>query len=126
MTIRVLTVISIIVLIPLGLATKLYSGAGALWVHDSLGGVMYEICLCLIVFLLLPSANVVGIATAVFFATGVLEVFQLWHPPFLENVRATFIGCIVLGTSFAWSDFVYYAAGCILGWIWMKWLKMRG
>ena len=46
---------------------------------------------------------------------GLLEVLQLWHPPFLEALRGHFLGRTVLGTTFSWSDFPHYVAGAVLG-----------
>jgi hypothetical protein len=52
-----------------------------------------------------------------------LEFIQLWHPTFLEFLRSNFIGRTILGTSFNWSDFPYYLAGCAIGWLLMKFLQ---
>jgi hypothetical protein len=58
------------------------------------------------------------VAVWVFLATAFLEILQLWHPPFLEAIRSTLMGRLLLGTTFVFSDFIYYAIGCILsGWI---------
>jgi hypothetical protein len=62
-------------------------------------------------------------AIVVLLATCALEFLQLWHPPFLEYLRSSFIGRTVLGTSFAWLDFPYYVLGCWIGWLWMRWLQ---
>jgi hypothetical protein len=48
---------------------------------------------------------------------------QLWHPPFLTAIRATFIGKLLLGTTFAWWDFPHYLLGCVLGWLWLQQLQ---
>jgi len=111
----------LIIIIPLGFLTKVYSGPASFWVNNSLCGILYEIFWCLVLFLFLPSANIFKISLFVFNATGVLECLQLWHPPFLEILRKTFIGRTVLGTTFIWSDFFYYFIGCLLGYLLMKW-----
>lgn len=40
-----------------------------------------------------------------------LELSQLWHPEWLDAVRATPFGALVLGRGFIWSDLVAYAVG---------------
>lgn len=40
-----------------------------------------------------------------------VEITQLWHPPFLDVIRATTIGGLVLGYGFLWSDLICYTAG---------------
>jgi len=115
--------ISIIIIVPLGIYTKFYSGQAARWVNDSLGGVLYVIFWCLFAFLFLSNTKPWKIATAVFAVTCFLEFLQLLHPTFLEFIRINFVGRTILGTTFTWSDFPYYLMGCGIGWLWMKSLQ---
>lgn len=116
--------VSLLIIVPIGFYTKFYTGPAAGWVRDSLGGVCYEIFWCLLLFLCVgkrPRA----IAAGVFITTCTLEVLQLWRPPFLENVRAGFIGQTLLGATFAWSDFPHYLLGCAIAWLWMEKLDKK-
>jgi len=117
------TLISMLIIVPLGLYSKFYSGQASYWVNNSLGGVLYVIFWCLFGFLFLSNTKPWKIAAAVFAITCFLEFLQLWHPPFLEFLRSHFIGRILLGTTFTWSDFPYYLVGCAIGWLWMKSLQ---
>lgn len=117
------TLISMIIIVPLGLYSKSYSGQAANWVNNSLGGVLYVIFWCLFAFLFLSNTNPWKIATAVFAITCFLEFLQLWHPTFLEILRSNFVGRTILGTSFTWLDFPYYIVGGGIGWIWMNFLQ---
>ncbi len=111
------TLIFLLLITPIGFYTKLYSGLGASWVNDSLGGVFYEIFWCLLVFLFLKNAKAWVVATSVFIVTCFLEVLQLWHPKFLEFIRSYFIGRTVLGSSFNLYDFIYYFIGSGIGYL---------
>jgi len=117
------TLISILIIVPLGIYSKFYSGQAARWVNDSLGGVLYVIFWCLFAFLFLSNTKPWKIAAVVFAITCFLEFLQLWHPPLLEFLRSNFIGRTILGTSFTWSDFPYYLVGGGIGWLWMKSLQ---
>jgi len=117
------TLISILIIVPLGIYSKFYSGQAARWVNDSLGGVLYVIFWCLFAFLFLSSTKPWKIAAVVFAVTCFLEFLQLWHPPLLEFLRSNFVGRTILGTTFTWSDFPYYLMGCGIGWLWMKSLQ---
>jgi hypothetical protein len=112
---RIIAGCLLLILIPLGFATKFYTGPFAVWVNNSLGGIFYEIFWCLVIFLFFPSLKAVWIAAIVFVATSALEFTQLWHAPFLEQIRENFIGRTLIGTSFTWPDFPYYAIGCAVG-----------
>ncbi|PMB33329.1 hypothetical protein CEN43_10430, partial [Fischerella thermalis BR2B] len=41
----------------------------------------------------------------------------------LEQIRATLVGKLLLGTTFAWWDFPHYVVGCFLGWLWLRQLQ---
>jgi hypothetical protein len=111
------TFILLLLITPLGFYTKIYSGPGASWVNNSLGGLFYEIFWCLIFFLFFQNAKAHTIAAVVFITTCFLEVLQLWHPEFLEIIRGNFIGRTVLGTSFSLYDFIYYFIGSGIGYL---------
>jgi hypothetical protein len=113
--------LSLAIVTPLGFLFKLYAGPGHRWLNNSAAGVLYEIFWCLVLFFVWPQRRyATRIAAGVLVATGVLEVLQLWHPRLLEQVRATFLGQALIGTTFAWEDFPYYVLGCMLGWLWMR------
>jgi hypothetical protein len=103
------------VLVPAGLSTRFYSGPMETWVRDSLGGVFYEMFWIGLIGLIRPPRRPWIAGVTVFGATCILEASQLWHPAFLEAIRGSFPGRILVGTTFAWSDFPHYAAGCLVG-----------
>ena len=100
-------------LVPLGLATKFYSGPAEAWVHGHAGGLLYVTFWCLLVLAIWPRFSATAVAVGVFLVTSVLEFSQLWHPPPLEMVRSTFLGHALIGSTFSWSDFPYYGAGAL-------------
>lgn len=103
------------VLVPLGFGAKLYAGPGAHWVGAHAAGMLYEIFWIFLVLLVRPRLAPARVAIAVFAVTCALEVLQLWHPPALEGIRATFLGRALIGSTFSWWDFPHYAAGCFVG-----------
>lgn len=120
---KILTLISLAVIVPIGFFSKFYHGPAAFWVNNSLSGVFYEIFWCLIGLIIFPKSRPLNIVIWVLSLTCFLEFLQLWHPPFLQILRNSFIGRTLLGTSFAWSDFPYYFIGCGLGWLWLHRLQ---
>lgn len=114
--------LSIVFIVPLGLATKFYRGPGQAWLNDAFGGIPYEIFWMLLVALIWPQLQPKAIALLVLITTCLLEFSQLWQPTWLQAMRATLPGRLVLGNAFTWSDFPYYAIGCLVGWMWLRWL----
>jgi hypothetical protein len=113
-------ILSLIVLIPLGLFTKIYSGTGKEWVNNSCGGILYVIFFCLLISLIYPKTSPLKICFSIFLVTCLIEVLQLWQPSFLVLLRKNFIIQILIGTTFSWLDMVHYFLGSLIGWFWLK------
>ncbi len=64
--------------------------------------------------LLRASLSLVFLLTLAF--ALLIELSQLWHPPWLANIRQTLIGGLLLGFGFRWSDLACYLAGALAGW----------
>lgn len=64
---------------------------------------------------LLPRASTLTVALlALTFAWGV-EFSQLYRAPWIDAIRSTLPGRLVLGTTFNWPDLPAYAVGIVLG-----------
>ena len=119
------TIFSLIIIIPVGFYSKFYKGPADVWFNNSLSGAFYEIFWCLVLLLFLNKTTPWKIAAVVFLITCSLEFLQLWHPPFLEIIRSNFVGKTIIGTSFVWSDFIYYIIGSTVGWLWLILIKQH-
>ena len=51
------------------------------------------------------------VAAAALLFSIAIETSQLYHAPWIDAVRATRLGALVLGSGFLWSDLACYAAG---------------
>jgi hypothetical protein len=108
-----------------GLITKFYSGPGRSWLNDSFGGIPYVVFWVLLGALIWPRLAPARVAGGVFVATVLLEFLQLWQPEWLQAIRATLLGRLVLGNTFTWGDFGYYAIGAWLAWLGLRWLRAQ-
>lgn len=122
---RIILLINIILIIPLGYTVRFYHGIAPEWVNDCLGAIAYQIFWILFVLFIYPKASLIWTAVGVFFFTCGIEFLQLWQPPWLQALRATLPGRLVLGNSFTLSDFPPYLIGSLLGWVWAKLLYNR-
>lgn len=118
---RLFALISIAIVVPLGFGLKFYPGPLRGWVNDSLGGVAYEIFWCLVLFAIWPRRSAINpIVIGVFVVTCMLEILQLVDHPVLARIRGNFLGRTLIGTTFVWSDILYYVIGCALGRLWLS------
>ncbi len=120
---RLLIILLLIMIVPIGFFTKFYSGPAQDWISNSVGGLLYEIFWCLVLYFLFPKTRILLLAMIVLLTTCFLEFMQLWHPLFLEYLRSNFIGRTILGNAFNWMDFPYYIVGSFLGYVLLKFIS---
>ncbi len=123
---RLGVLLSLCIITPLGFLLWWYDGPGRVWFNYYATGMLYVVFWCLVVFFFWPRRkNAAKIAVGVFVVTCVLEVLQLWEPVFLEKVRATFLGAVLIGTCFVWWQFPHYVLGSLVGFLWLRMLGRR-
>jgi hypothetical protein len=111
---RLRLVVAALTVIPLGLLTRTNLPLPALVVTYG-GDTLYATLIYLLVALVWlrqPTWRLSLIALTICFA---VEVSQLIQTPWLDALRATLPGRLVLGASFLWSDLACYGAGVLLG-----------
>ncbi len=122
MSYRISLLIGILIVIPLGYFVRF---AGNSYWNSTFGSIAYTIFWILLVQLFAPKASAKWTAMGVCLATCAIEFLQLWQPPFLQAIRATLPGRLVLGNTFLWDDFPPYFVGCFLGWLLIKHLRRQ-
>jgi hypothetical protein len=108
----------LLIIVPLGLFSKTYTGIGQAWINDYLGDILYEILWCLVCFWFFSSQKAtIYIPIWVFIVTSIIEVSQLFFARVPLALRETIIWKLLLGSAFVWWDFPHYALGSWLGWL---------
>ena len=93
--------------------------------QDIGGSLAYQILLMLVLAFIWPRLSLLKCAVGVFAFSSSLEFLQRWQSPILMEIRAIWIGRVILGTTFTWSDFPPYALGCLIGWVVLRCLRRR-
>ncbi|MEW4568353.1 DUF2809 domain-containing protein [Tautonia sp. JC769] len=65
--------------------------------------------------LLLPRAATGRVASLAMLLSVLVEVSQLYRAPWIDSIRRTTPGALLLGHGFLWSDLACYAVGVCLG-----------
>ncbi|NTU80015.1 MAG: DUF2809 domain-containing protein [Chloroflexales bacterium] len=105
---------AILVVIPLGLLTRADIPLPAL-IATYGGDTLYATLVYLLVALLWPRAPRWRVGLLALGLCIAVELSQLAHAPWLDAIRATLPGRLVLGAGFLWSDLACYAVGVLLG-----------
>jgi Protein of unknown function (DUF2809) len=111
---RLLFLINILTIVPLGYIVR-FGHILPEFISDAGGSIAYEIFWILSIVTIFPRANIRITVISVCLATCSIEFLQLYQPPWLQAIRATLPGRLVLGTTFSWQDFPPYFVGCALG-----------
>lgn len=64
---------------------------------------------------LLPQGSTARLATYALTISFVVEFTQLYQAPWINAIRSTAIGHLVLGSGFGWIDFIAYTVGASIG-----------
>lgn len=105
----------IIFVILLGLLSRRFAAKLPLWLGSYSGDTLWALMVYLFIgfaFIKL-TPKYAGIYALVF--SYIIEISQLYHAPWIDAIRHTTIGGLVLGYGFLWSDLVCYTVGVLLG-----------
>jgi hypothetical protein len=97
-----------------GLASRRFPGAFPPFVAAYAGDVLWAAMVYLLIAAAWPGASTRRVAMAAGIVSLAVELGQLYHAPWIEAVRHTRLGGLVLGRGFLWSDLACYAAGIAL------------
>lgn len=112
---RLLYAVFTIVVIILGLSSRKFAFA----LPDLLNGYLGDTLWALMIFIgfgfLFPKIETRKLAfISLIFCYGI-EISQLYHAEWIDSIRATTLGGLVLGYGFLWSDLVAYTIGVGVG-----------
>ncbi|MEJ9111447.1 DUF2809 domain-containing protein [Bacillus paramobilis] len=114
---RLLYALFTIVVIILGLSSRKLAFALPQLLNDYLGDAFWALMIFTGFGFLFPKIETKKLAfISLLFCYGI-EVSQLYHAEWIDNIRATTLGGLVLGYGFLWSDLVAYTIGVGVGFI---------
>jgi Protein of unknown function (DUF2809) len=79
------------------------------------GDTFWALALYFFLGLVLPRWTAGRVAALALVLSLLVEVSQLYHAPWIDSIRQTAVGGLILGFGFLWSDLVCYAVGVGLG-----------
>jgi hypothetical protein len=101
--------------IVLGLGSRRFGSALPGFIATYAGDILWALALFLFLGLILPRLETGRVAALTLAGSLLVELSQLYHAPWIDSVRQTTVGGLVLGFGFLWSDLVCYAVGVGIG-----------
>jgi len=99
----------------LGIGSRRYAHALPGFIADYAGDTLWALAAYLGFGMVLPRASARTIAILAMAFSVAIELSQLYHAPWIDSIRHTTIGGLILGFGFLWSDLICYAFGVGLG-----------
>jgi hypothetical protein len=99
----------------LGLSSRRFAGHLPGFVAAYAGDTLWALALFLFLGLIRPRAATERLAAMALILSLSVEISQLYHAPWIDAIRQTTLGGLILGYGFLWSDLVCYAVGVSLG-----------
>jgi anaerobic C4-dicarboxylate transporter len=105
----------VMAVIALGLLSRRFPQFLPAALGQSPGDALWALMVLLGFGCLFPRASTLALALASLGFSFAVEFSQLYHAPWIDAVRATRIGHLVLGNGFLWTDLVAYTVGVLVG-----------
>lgn len=108
---RILYFFIIAAVIICGLLSRKYSFIFPVIVNDYLGDALWAAMVFYMAAFIFNKKSTVNVAMIALAFSYCIEISQLYHAPWIDNIRNTTLGGLILGFGFLWSDIVAYTIG---------------
>jgi hypothetical protein len=119
---RITYIVLLVVTIAAGLASRGWDAALPVFISRYAGDTLWASMVVWLLAIVWPRASTAWLASVALAIAVADELSQLYHAEWIDQIRATRPGALVLGQGFLWSDLVCYIVGVGLaasidGWI---------
>jgi uncharacterized protein DUF2809 len=120
---RIVYFVFIAVVIALGLSTRRFASVLPEFLADYAGDTLWALMVFLGVGFLWTRISTRRAALAAAAFSYAIEISQLYHAAWIDTLRFTRLGGLILGYGFLWSDLPCYTAGVLIGSVLETWLS---
>ena len=117
---RLIYLILIFSVILLGLGTRRFSSYLPSFIANYGGDTLWALLVFFIIGFLFNKWPTIKVATYAICFSFFIEISQLYHALWIDALRKTLLGGLILGFGFLWSDLVCYTVGIVIGVIFEK------
>ncbi|CDM68181.1 putative membrane protein [Clostridium bornimense] len=111
---RITYLMCIIVVIILGLASRTYEDILPVFIGKYIGDVLWAFMIYLIIVFLFKRISVIKVSLISLLICYGVEFLQLYQSEWINNIRDTVIGSLILGHGFLYTDLICYIVGIVL------------
>lgn len=112
---RIIYLMILIAVILLGLSSRRYARLLPAFFADYAGDTLWALAAFLGIGMLFPKWTTLRVCVIALLFAFSIEVSQLYHSAWIDQIRHTKIGGLILGYGFLWSDLLCYIVGISIG-----------
>lgn len=112
---RLVYAATLLLVIAAGLASRTFGRYLPSFIAAYAGDTLYATMAFILAGLAAPRWSTVRVGVIALGACVAIEISQLYHAPWIDAIRATLPGALVLGYGFLWSDLACYSVGVAVG-----------
>ncbi len=114
MTKRFFYIVLVIVAGIFGYSSRYFSDKLPFIIAEFAGDTFWAFAVYFLIKSIIPKDNNVKTAIFAYVFSVLIEVSQMYHAIWIDKIRNSFIGGLILGFGFHWEDLVCYATGIFL------------
>ena len=107
--------IALVLVIAAGLGSRVFGRPLPAVIATYAGDTLYATMAFVGLGILAPRWSTARLAVTALACSYAIEVSQLYHAPWIDAIRGTLPGALILGYGFLWSDLACYTVGVALG-----------
>lgn len=112
---RIVYIILIFIVIALGISSRKFSELLPIFLSKYLGDTLWALMVFLIIGFIFNKKSTLFVGISAAFFTYMIEISQLYHAPWIDVIRNTTLGGLILGFGFLYSDIICYTVGILIG-----------
>lgn len=98
-----------------GISSRLFAEVLPDFIAEFGGDTFWAMAVYFFLRFIIPKKNKITSSIIALIFSVFIELSQFYHAPWLDEIRKTIVGGLILGFGFMWSDLVCYVAGIIIG-----------
>lgn len=110
----VIRVTIILITIILGLGSRYYARYLPKWINLYFGDFLWAFMIFFIMAIIFRRRSTIEILVLALVYCYLIEISQIYHSPWIDNIRQTTVGHLILGRGFLWSDLLSYTVGIFI------------
>lgn len=103
------------IVVVLGIGSRAFPEILPDFVATYAGDTLWALMAFIMIGFIFPSLSTVKVAALALLFSLSIELSQLYHAPWIDEIRQYRLGALVLGHGFLWSDLVCYSVGVAMG-----------